>query len=569
MSDGILKNREEGSRNGMMIPVAVEIIAIFVLLIFLGGLAVHFTLEKEFLEYESSMYRLSMEQLMEAEAQRLFSAEEFSGGKPVDIQALEKNGGRAEAGDEIEFTGDLAFCYSPLERRKRRENISLRYVFSDRDRTLTELDLDSEQIRRITLQSEYGEAVRRVIQNGRTEEVTHGTGSAKYRMRLCPLKVKVPLLFGKTLLSRGGSTSGVVLCAYYYESNQLTSSRRREMMITVAALAGLFIAAAAVSAMVYFSLKVFKPIRASMEAIRRGEVEKAEEEGRKFRELISTPEVSELQDNVQLMFLSIREYTANVNTIMKDYDPVLPMALLKQFGKEDIREICPGDRAVLKGLVLMIGLENDPAEKNILFRERNRLIGTAADTVQLLGGIVFAMGYERIRAVFPEPLEHTAQEIIEALRNLKTDGTGVKRIRVSLSVGTTVLSVIGVPERMAIRQDQESSELLSEMDRIQGKYQLEPLYTGPEEEKPEPSRKLWTLSGGREVIELLNGNGDSAVKKRETKELWDKAAECRLRKKFREAVELFGEVLRLDPGDGAAGCLLEECEKEKEAPAGK
>ena len=138
-----------------------------------------------------------------------------------------------------------------------------------------------------------------------------------------------------------------------------------------------------------------------------------------------------------------------------------------------------------------------------------------------------------------------------------------------MSVGTTVLSVIGVPERMAIRQDQESSELLSEMDRIQGKYQLEPLYTGPEEEKPEPSRKLWTLSGGREVIELLNGNGDSAVKKRETKELWDKAAECRLRKKFREAVELFGEVLRLDPGDGAAGCLLEECEKEKEAPAGK
>ena len=156
-----------------------------------------------------------------------------------------------------------------------------------------------------------------MILDRKIEEVVLGTGEKKRRVRMLPLKVVSPVKYGSTYLSKGGRRASTVICAYYYEMQELKNSRRRGMMIFLIPLSGLILFAVLVSAMLYYSLRVFKPIQASMEAIRRGEAEKAEEEGRKVRELMSTPEIRELQDNVQLMFLSIREYGANVRSIIK------------------------------------------------------------------------------------------------------------------------------------------------------------------------------------------------------------------------------------------------------------
>ena len=564
MSDGILKKKQNTHRSTPVFPIATEIVLIFILLIIVGGLAMHFALREELLRYETGMYRLSMEQLLEAEAEHFLAFDAKSGTGPVDMKELEEVRNETYASEDISFTGALAFGFTEWERTRRRNSILLRYVFSDGTGSLTELSVHSGTSSVIDPESELGQAIMKVIHDRKIEEIVLGTGEKKQRMRMLPIKVFSPVKYGDTVLSHGGRSSMTVICASFYESQELRNSRRRGMMISVIPLSGLILFAVLVTAMIYYSLRVFKPIQACMEAIRRGEAEKAEEEGRKVRALMSTPEVRELQDNVQLMFLSIREYGANVSSIIKEYEPLLPGALLKWFGKDDIRDICPGDEAVVNGISVYVGLEDAPGQGEVSFRDRNKVISGAVDAASLLGGTVVAIGYRHIRAVFTEEVKAKVPDFIKEVRDLELQGTGVRRIRISCSEGKSIISVIGVRERMTLRQDQKTVDLLSEMDRLQETYRLEPLFTGKEPAAMQESRELWKLSGGETLYEILSGKEESAARKRGTKARWVKALELLRQEKYAEAVEGFGAVLRMDKSDSAAGYLLEYCEKKKE-----
>ena len=564
MSDGILKEKREKHRNTPFFPVASEIVLIFILMIIVGGLAMHFALREELLRYETGMYRLSMEQLLEAEAEHFLAFDEKSGTDPVDMKELEQVRNAANSSQDISFTGALAFGFTDWERTRRRNSIRLRYVFSDGTGSLTDLSVQTGRSSAVDPESELGQALLKVIHDRKIEEAVLGTGDRKQRIRMLPMKIVSPVKYGDTLLSRGGRRSSTVICASYYETQELKNSRRRGMMISLIPLSGLIIFAVLVSAMLYCSLRVFKPIQASMEAIRRGEAEKAEAEGRKVREMLSTPEIRELQDNVQLMFLSIREYGANVSSIIKEYEPLLPGALLKWFGKDDIREICPGDEADMNGISVYIGLEDASGQGDVPFRDRNKLISGVVDAASLQGGTVVAIGYRHIRILFTEEAKTKVPDFIREVRDLELQGTGVRRIRISCSEGKSVFSVIGVRERMTIRQDQKTVELLSEMDRLQETYRLEPLFTSEQPAAVPESRELWKLSGGEDLYELLNGKGESAARKRGTKKRWEKAMGLLRQEKYSEAVEGFGVILRMDKSDGAAGYLLEYCEKKKE-----
>ena len=564
MSDGILKEKREKRRNTPFFPVASEIVLIFILLIIVGGLAMHFALREELLRYETGMYRLSMEQLLEAEAEHFLAFDAKSGTDPVDMKELEEVRNAAYASEDISFTGALAFGFTEWEKTRRRNSILLKYVFSDGTGSLTELNVHSGTASAVDPESELGQALMKVIHDRKIEEAVLGTGEKKQRIRMLPMRIFSPVKYGNTILSHGGRSSMAVICTSFYESQELRNSRRRGMMISLIPLSGLILFAVLVSAMIYYSLRVFKPIQASLEAIRRGEAEKAEEEGRKVRELMSTPEIRELQDNVQLMFLSIREYGANVSSIIKEYEPLLPGALLKWFGKDDIREICPGDEAVINGISVYVGLEDAPGQGDVPFQDRNKVISGAVDAASLLGGTVVAIGYRHIRAIFTEEVKTKVPDFIREVRDLDLQGTGVRRIRISCSEGNSVISVIGVRERMTLRQDQKTVDLLAEMDRLQEMYRLEPLFTGKDPAAMPDFRELWKLSGGEELYELLNGKEDSAARKRGTKARWVKALDLLNQEKYGEAVEGFGAVLRADKSDGAAGYLLEYCEKEKE-----
>ena len=564
MSDGILKEKREKHRIKPFFPVTSEIVLIFILLIIVGGLAMHFALREELMRYETGMYRLSVEQLLEAEAEHFLAFDAKSGAGPVDMKELEEVRNEPYASEDISFTGALAFGFTEWERTRRRNSIFLTYIFSDGTGSLTDLNVHTGASSAIDPESDLGQAILKVIQDRKIEEVVLGTGEKKQRIRLLPLKIFSPVKYGDTILSQGGKSAMTVISASYYETQERINSRRRGVMISLIPLSGLVLFAVLVSVMLYYSLRVFKPIQASLEAIRRGEVEKAEEEGRKVRELMSTPEIRELQDNVQLMFLSIREYGANVSSIIKEYEPLLPGALLKWFGKDDIREICPGDEAVINGISVYVGLEDVPGQGDVPFRDRNKVISSAVDAASLLGGTVVAIGYRHIRAVFTEEVKAKVPDFIREVRDLELQGTGVRRIRISCSEGNSVFSVIGVRERMALRQDQKTVDLLAEMDRLQETYRLEPLFTGKEPAAIPESRELWSLSGGEELYELLNGKEESAARKRGTKARWVKALELLRQEKYGEAVEGFGAVLRMDKSDSAAGYLLEYCEKKKE-----
>ena len=126
MSDGILKEKREKRRNTPFFPVASEIVLIFILLIIVGGLAMHFALREELLRYETGMYRLSMEQLLEAEAEHFLAFDEKSGTDPVDMKELEEVRNESYASEDISFSGALAFGFTDWERTRRRNSIRRR-----------------------------------------------------------------------------------------------------------------------------------------------------------------------------------------------------------------------------------------------------------------------------------------------------------------------------------------------------------------------------------------------------------------------------------------------------------
>ena len=560
MSDGILKEKREKHRKIPFFPVAAEIVLIFIFLIFLGGLAMHFSLREELTKYETGMYHMSMEQILEAEAGQFLVLAAKAGTGQIDMKQLEKDRNSDSISQDISFSGDLNFGYSRWEKNSRKNNIYLRYVFSDGGEKLTELDVASGTTAPVDPESEFGKALADAVRSKKPEEVDIGTGTGTMRMRMLPMKLFSPVMYGDRQLSQGGRNGVAVICAYFFEESQIGNSRRRSLTVSLIAFSGLILSAVVMSFLIWHSLRVFKPIQASMEAIRRGEAEKAEEEGKKINELTTAPEVRELQENVRLMFLNIREYGENVNSITKEFEPVLPGALLKLFGREDIRDIVPGDEAVLDGISVYIGLEDEPEQENIPFREKNRLLGSGADAVSLLGGIVTAIGARHIRAVFPEAVKGKMRELAEILQGLDLKGTGVRRIRISMKEGRSVLTVIGVPERMAIRQDQETADTLAGMDRMQETFRLEPLFTGAGTENLKVYRELWPLPGGKGIFELLEGKSSAAERKRASMTEWNKAMELFRREDFHGAMKLFGAVLRADRNDGAAGYLLEECE---------
>ncbi len=560
MSDGKLKEKEERKRT-LNFPVALEIILIFLLLMFVGALVMYHAMEKEFLSYDLGMYQISMEQILDVEQQRFMALREKAGKNgTVNLEKNEENENLSRNTQTIEFTGELAFGLSRWESTSRRANIFMRYIFMKKDGTITALNPETGLTEEIDPESEYATAVRFALLEGMEVEADLDHKGNDLYMRLNPLSISPRVEYGNAVISEGGKDTSVVLVSYYDPFNVADASHRRKMMVMFLTCSGLALVSVAVSIMIYRSLRAFRPMRASMDAIRRGEKDKAEEEGEKVRKLATTPEINELQESFQLMFLSSREYAANVTSITKIYDPLLPAALVDLFGKKDIRDLAPGDQAALHGSMLLMGIGSD-MQSDTPFRELNRVISGAADAAALRGGIVTAMGNQRIIVYFPDmdPAEKS-RDVIDLIRGLDLKGTGVKRIRMSWDRGDFTLSVIGVPERMTIRMDQESFGKLSEMDRLQKQHSLGPLYTDKAAEGLEECRELWKLSAGGSFYELLTGEETAAGKKR-AGDLWKSAMDLYHQERYRDAAPAFGALLRANPEDKAAAYLFEQCEQ--------
>ncbi len=561
MSDGKLKETEERKRT-LNFPVALEIILIFLLLMFLGGFVMYQAMEEEFLSYELGMYQISMEQILDVETQRFLEMSEDAGKNgTVNLEKNEENHNQARNDRTIEFTGELAFGLSDWESTSRRANIFMRYVFMNQDRTITALNSGTGLTEEIDPESDFAEAVRYTLLERKEVEADLDYGGFNLYMRLHPMHISPRVQYGDAVISKGGKDTSVVICSYYDPDHVAEASHRRKMTVMFLTCSGLVLVSIAVCIMIYRSLRVFRPMRASMDAIRKGEEEKAEEEGEKVRKLAATPEIMDLQESFQLMFLSSREYQANVTSITKMYDPLLPGALVDLFGKKDIRELAPGDQAALRGSMFLMGTEME-ARSDVPFREMNRVYSDAANAAALRGGIVIAMGSRHITVYFPDTDQAVSSgDVIDMIRGLDLKGTGVKRIRMSWDRGDFTLSVIGVPERMTIRMDQESYGKLSEMDHLQEQHSLGPLYTEKAAEGLEQCRELWKLSGGGSFYELLTGEERSAAEKKRTGTLWKNAMDLYHQEHYRDAAQAFGALLRANPEDRAAAYLFEQCEQ--------
>ncbi|MDO4803523.1 MAG: hypothetical protein Q4A32_01725 [Lachnospiraceae bacterium] len=175
---------------------------------------------------------------------------------------------------------------------------------------------------------------------------------------------------------------------------------------------------------------------------------------------LGVPEIRELLENFQLMFLSIRKYQDNLSDIREIYEPLLPAAFLALFGREDIREIQPGDKAIVRGSVLSVQFISSNEMGKMLIRERNALICQTLECLTSNGWIVTELEYDEISALRTVgdgvPSGARLEAVMDKIRLLNRTGSGVDEILVAGTKGEFCYTVTGTRKHMAIRMEQLS-----------------------------------------------------------------------------------------------------------------
>ena len=147
----------------------------------------------------------------------------------------------------------------------------------------------------------------------------------------------------------------------------------------------------------------------------------------------------------------------SISSIRKLYEPLLPAALLELFGREDIREIRPGDAALVKGTAVELYFEEDPKNPGTK-AGRNYYLARLLDILRDAGLIVTRLDTGHITALKCAAdggsSDLMKEELIPKLYETERTGSGVEEIRAEASEGEFKLIVTGIPEHMAIRMEQ-------------------------------------------------------------------------------------------------------------------
>ncbi len=121
--------------------------------------------------------------------------------------------------------------------------------------------------------------------------------------------------------------------------------------LTGAILSGVFLAAAAVILMIGLALRPLKQLSSFMDRLEEGA-----ERGR--LRIHGHNEISEMLRIFDRMGENIRDYLHKVQRLQERYGAFVPKDLVSLLGKEDIRQVGPGDAAVCEAAVVLINMDD-------------------------------------------------------------------------------------------------------------------------------------------------------------------------------------------------------------------
>lgn len=160
-------------------------------------------------------------------------------------------------------------------------------------------------------------------------------------------------------------------------------------------------------------------------------------------------ETSQVKGALWELFRGLRHYITEIEALQRAYQPYVSPNLLKQFGKQDLGDVAPGDCVAFPATVITIhstAVEEalkDPAGKTAgpLLQLLNRLI----ETLNTKRCVMVYLDDMRVQGIFPENLPY-ALEVAKACAQLTAEeawGQAGPRTQISVIHCHTKITVLG------------------------------------------------------------------------------------------------------------------------------
>lgn len=293
-------------------------------------------------------------------------------------------------------------------------------------------------------------------------------------------------------------------------------------------------------------------------------------------------EIGEMSEGYNLMTTRLREYIYKISQMNEAYSRFVPNQFLEFLGKENFVDIQLGDQ-VQKEMTVMfsdircfteLSEEMTPKEN---FDFINHYLGYMEPVIRKNNGFIDKFIGDSIMALFHESVDDALDAAIEmrqTLEQFNTDridlgkatidsGIGIHTGNLMLGVvggegridGTVISDAVNLASRLeGLTKIYHTSIIISEDTLIKlnnpGKYNFRFLDIARVKGKKEAVYIFEVLDGEPEEIRIL---------KTETKGLFGKGIEAYKNRKFKEATEIFTEVVKINPMDAAAAFYIKRC----------
>ena len=270
----------------------------------------------------------------------------------------------------------------------------------------------------------------------------------------------------------------------------------------------------------------------------------------------------------------------HVSNISNAYNRFVPIEILKLLNCNSISELQLGDHIQKEMTILFADIrsfttmseEMSPKEN---FEFINNYLSRVGPIVRKHGGYIDKYIGDAIMALYPNKVEDgldsaigIQSEIYLYNQQILKQGHNQISVGIGLHYGSLILGTIGENKRIEGTVISDAVNLASRVENLTKKYSSSILVTDELFSKIEKTDKYYyrivdkvRVKGKRkfiQVIEILNGQPEESIDLFiKTKEIFELSAIAYWQKEFDKAVELFSQVLKINPSDKTAGLYLD------------
>lgn len=293
-------------------------------------------------------------------------------------------------------------------------------------------------------------------------------------------------------------------------------------------------------------------------------------------------EIGIMSEGYNMMTTRLREYIFRISQMNEAYSRFVPNQFLEFLGKDNFVDIQLGDQVQKEMTVLFSDIRGftelseglSPKEN---FDFINHYLGYMEPVIRKNNGFIDKYMGDSIMALFHESVDDAIDAAIEmrkTLQQFNADRTDSNKAPIDSGIGihtgNLMLGVVGGEGRIDGTVISDAVNLASRLEGLTKIYKTSIIISEDSLIKINNPGKynfrfldVARVKGKKEAVyifEILDGEPDNIRElKTETKSLFGKGIEAYRERHFNEAIELFTEVVKINPDDAAAVFYINRC----------